>query len=69
MHHDGVHPVGHGEGLQVGLDGDGQRQFIDEVHRSTGHDGPTAQVLQTEDWDRQRTDHFNSFSEALHGKK
>ena len=51
MHHDGVHAVGHGEGAQMGLDGHGQRQLVDEVDRSTGDDGPAAQVLQREDWD------------------
>lgn len=49
MHHDGVHAVGHGEGLEVGLDGHGQRQLVDEVHRRARHDGPAAQVLQAED--------------------
>ena len=51
VHHDGVHPVGHGERLQVGLDGHRQRQLVDEVDRSAGDDGPAAQVLQSEDWD------------------
>lgn len=48
VHHDGVHAVGHGEGLQVGLDGDGQRQLVDEVDRRARHDGSAAQVLQAE---------------------
>lgn len=48
VHHDGVHAVGHGEGLEVGLDGHGQRQLVDEVHRRARHDGPAAQVLQAE---------------------
>lgn len=33
VHHDGVHAVGHGEGLEVRLDGDRQRQLVDEVDR------------------------------------
>lgn len=48
MHHDGVHAVGHGEGLEVGLDGDGQRQLVDEVDRRARHNGSTAEVLQAE---------------------
>lgn len=48
VHHDRVHAVGHGEGLQVRLYGHGQRQFVDEVNRSAGDDRPTAQVLKTE---------------------
>lgn len=31
MHHDSIHSVGHGEGLEVGLDGHGERQLVDEV--------------------------------------
>lgn len=49
VHHDGVHAVGHGEGLEVRLDGDGQRQLVDEVHRRARHDGSAAEVLQAED--------------------
>lgn len=48
VHHDGVHAVGHGEGLEVGLDGDGQRQLVDEVDRRARHDGSAAEVLQAE---------------------
>lgn len=48
VHHDSVHAVGHGEGLEVGLDGDGQRQLVDEVDRRAGHDGSAAEVLQAE---------------------
>lgn len=48
VHHDGVHAVGHREGLEVRLDGDGQRQLVDEVHRRARHDGPAAEVLQAE---------------------
>lgn len=50
MHHDCVHPVGHREGLQVALDGDGERQLVNQVHRRAGDDGTTAQVLQAEHW-------------------
>lgn len=32
VHHDSVHPVGHGEGLQVALDGNRERQLVDQVH-------------------------------------
>lgn len=49
VHHDGIHSVGHGEGLEVGLDCDGQRELIDEVDRRAGHDGSAAEVLQAED--------------------
>lgn len=49
MHHDSVHAVGHGEGLEVRLDGDGQRQLVDEVDRRARHDGSAAEVLQAED--------------------
>lgn len=45
MHHHRVHPVGHGEGFQVALDGDGQGELVDEVHWGAGHDGSAAQVL------------------------
>lgn len=54
MHHDGVHPVGHGEGLQVALDGNGEGQFVDQVHRRARDDGATAQVLQAEHWKGKR---------------
>lgn len=55
MHHDGVHAVGHGEGLEVGLDGDGQRQLVDEVDRRARHNGSTAEVLQAEHCRGRRT--------------
>lgn len=45
MHHHRVHPVGHREGFQVTLDGDGQRQLVDEVDWGAGNDGSAAQVL------------------------
>lgn len=48
VHHDRVHAVCHGEGLQVALDGHGKWQLINEVHWGAGHDGAAAQVLQTE---------------------
>lgn len=50
VHHDGVHAVGHGEGFQVALDGDRERQLIDQVDRRAGDDGPTTEVLEAEDW-------------------
>lgn len=31
MHHDSIHSVGHGEGLEVGLDGHRERQLVYEV--------------------------------------
>lgn len=48
VHHDGVHAVGHGEGLQVTLDGHRERQLVNQVHRRAGDDGTATQVLQTE---------------------
>lgn len=48
VHHDCVHAIGHGEGLQVALDGHRKWQLIDEVHRGAGNDGTATQVLQTE---------------------
>lgn len=56
MHHHRVHPVGHGEGFQVALDGDGQRQLVDEVHGGAGNDGSAAQVLQAEHCGEERAD-------------
>lgn len=53
MHHDSVHAVGHGEGLEVALDGDGQWELVDEVDRGAGDDGTAAEVLQAEDWGTQ----------------
>lgn len=50
VHHDSVHPVGHGEGFQMALNGYGKRQLVYQVHRSAGDDGATAQVLQAEHW-------------------
>lgn len=37
MHHDSVHAVGHGKGLEVGLDGHREGQFVNEVHGRAGH--------------------------------
>lgn len=48
VHHHSVHAVGHGEGFQVALDGDGKRQLIDQVDRRAGNDGPTTEVLEAE---------------------
>jgi len=56
VHHHCVHPVGHGEGFQVTLDGDGQRQLVDEVHGGAGNDGSAAQVLQAEHCGGERED-------------
>lgn len=49
MHHDCVHAVGHGERLEVGLDGHGEGQFVNKVHRCAGDDGAAAQILEAED--------------------
>lgn len=49
MHHDGVHAIGHGEGLEVGLDGNGQWELVNEMDWSAGHDGSAAEVLEAED--------------------
>lgn len=49
VHHDGVHAVGHGERFQVGLDGDRQRQLVNEVDRGARHNGSAAEVLEAED--------------------
>lgn len=48
VHHDGVHAVGHREGLEVALDGDRQRQLVDEVHGGAGDDRPATEILQAE---------------------
>lgn len=48
VHHDCVHAIGHRERLEVALDGDGQRELVDEVHRGAGNDGPATEVLQAE---------------------
>lgn len=32
----------------MALDGDGQRELVDEVHGGARNDGPAAEVLQTE---------------------
>lgn len=45
VHHHRVHPVGHREGFQVTLDGDRQRQLVDEVDWGARNDGSAAQVL------------------------
>ena len=68
MHHDGVHAVGHGKGLEVGLDGHRQRQLVDEVDRSAGHDGTAAQVLQAEHCrkERREREEFSTRTTADH---
>lgn len=48
MHHDSIHAVGHGERLEVGLDGHGEGQLVDEVDRHTGDNRSAAQVLEAE---------------------
>lgn len=49
MHHDCIHAIGHGERLEVGLDGHREGKFVNEVHRCAGDDRTAAQILQTED--------------------
>lgn len=49
VHHDSIHAVGHGEGLEVGLDGNRQRELVNEVDRCARHDSSTAKVLKAED--------------------
>lgn len=39
----------------MALDGDGQWELVDEVHRGAGDDGPTAEVLQAEHYRRGQT--------------
>ena len=50
MHHDSVHAVGHGEGFEVGFNGNGQWELVDEVDWRTRHDCSAAEVLEAEDW-------------------
>lgn len=38
----------------MALDGDRQRELVDEVHGGTGDDGTTAEVLQAEHWEVQK---------------
>lgn len=54
MHHDCIHAVGHGERLEVGLDGNRERQFVNEVHWCAGDNRTAAQILKAKDW-RART--------------
>lgn len=55
MHHDCVHAIGHGERLEVGLDGHREGQFVNEVHRCAGDDRTAAQILETEDCGTRKT--------------
>lgn len=53
MHHHCVHSIGHGEGFQMTLDGDGQWQLVDEVDGCAGDDCTAAEVLEAEHcWER-----------------
>lgn len=54
VHHPGVQPVGHGEGLEVAPQGHGQWQLVHQVHGRAGHHRSAAQVLQAQDWGKQR---------------
>ena len=48
MHHQRVHPVRFGEGLEAALEGHGQGKLVHEVHGGARHNGPAAQFLQAE---------------------
>lgn len=48
VHHAGVEAAGHGEGLEVGLESQRQREFVDQVDRSAGHDAAAAKILETQ---------------------
>lgn len=65
VHHDGVHPVGHGEGLQVALNGDGERQLVYQVHRGAGDNGTAAQILQAEYWTHKHRDRVTTMTTLL----
>lgn len=49
VHHAGIEAVGHGEGLQVGLESQWKGEFINQVDWGAGDDGATAEVLKTQD--------------------
>ena len=61
MHHHCVHPIGHREGLEVGLYRHGQRQLVDQVDGRAGDNRSAAQVLESEDWRQKgrRESYFN----------
>lgn len=48
VHHASVEAVGHGEGLQVGLQSQREGELINQVDRSARDDGATAEVLKTQ---------------------
>lgn len=48
VHHAGIEAIGHGERLEVGLEGQGERKLVNQVDRGARHDGTTAQVLETQ---------------------
>ena len=50
VHHAGVEAIGHGEGLEVGLQGRGQGQLLHQVDGRAGHDGAAAQLLEAQHW-------------------
>jgi hypothetical protein len=68
MHHDSIHAVGHGEGLEVALDGDWQWKLVDEMHWCAGDNGTAAEVLQAENWGRRGQMIEGRGSEALDGE-
>lgn len=49
VHHTGVESIGHGEGLQVGLESQREGEFIHQVDWGAGDNGATAEVLKTQD--------------------
>lgn len=48
VHHASVETVGHGKGLEVGLEGEGQGQLVHKVDRRAGDNGAAAEVLKTQ---------------------
>lgn len=54
VHHPGVQAVGHGEGLEVAPQGQGQRELVHQVHGGAGHHRPAAQVLQAQHLGKKR---------------
>lgn len=50
MHHDRIHAVGHGERLEMGLDGHWEGQFVNQVDWCAGDNGTATQVLEAKDW-------------------
>lgn len=62
VHHHCVHPIGHREGLEVGLYRHGQRQLVNQVDGRTGDNRSAAQVLESEDWGERGGERVSSFT-------